>query len=193
MTDSIYTSCSRFVKLLLLTLAASALLTGAGTFLQAQEHSDTRGQFVELDGEIQAIKQEILEINREMLLLEESSLYPGGPQLVVLVSMAADTAISPEQISLQLDGQLLTQHEYSHSEALSLRGGGVHRLFTGALDPGEHVLDVSLSGQLDDDQPFTRERNATITMMSGRKTMELHLDSGERGSPPQLTVREWQQ
>ena len=72
---------------------------------QADERSDTRERFVELDGEIQAIKEEILEINRDILLLEELSLYPHGQQLVVLVSVANNSPVNPDTISLQLDGQ----------------------------------------------------------------------------------------
>ena len=185
--------CWRSVRLLFTACIAAIFLTGAGTPLQAEQHPDTRDRFVELDSEIQAIKQEILAINREILLLEEASLYPHGQQLVVLVSIANDSPVNPERITLQLDGQTVTQHDYSVSEGSALRKGGVHRLYAGRLSEGEHRLDVSLSGRLARDKTFQQQRSVTITKMPGRKYMELQLGSGEQQSEPGVTVREWQQ
>jgi len=161
--------------------------------LQADEHPDTRERFVELDSEIQAIKVEILAINRDILLLEEMSLYPHGQQLVVLVSVANDSLINSERITLQLDGQTLTQHDYSRSESAALQDGGVHRLYTGRLSEGEHRLDVSLTGRQAGDKTFTQQRSITITKIPGRKTLELHLGPGKDRSEPGVIIRQWQQ
>lgn len=79
---------SRYIKLLATAWLSTFLLIGSDVILQAAERPDTRARFVELDSEIQAIKEEILAINQEILLLEASSLYPRGEQLVVLVSIA---------------------------------------------------------------------------------------------------------
>jgi hypothetical protein len=183
----------RPVRLLFTACVSSVFLTAAGTPLQADGRLDTRERFVELDSEIQAIKQEILGINREILLLEESSLYPHGEQLVVLVSIANGSTVYPERITLHLDGQTVTQHDYSGSEGAALQAGGVQRLYTGRLTEGEHRLDVSLSGRLARNKAFQQQRSVTLTKMPGRKYMELQLGPGEEKSQPGVTVREWQQ
>lgn len=156
------------------------------------EHSETRARFVELDGEIQAIKEEILGINRDILLLEELSQYPHGQQLVVLVSVAKDSPVKPETISLQLDGQTVSQYRYTGSEGAALQEGGVHRLYSGRLSDGEHSVAVSVTGQQVRDRVFNEQHSVTITKRPGRKYLELHLGSGEKSSQPGLTVREWQ-
>ena len=178
---------------LLFTVCASTVLTITGVPLQAGERLDTRERFVELDSEIQAIKVEILAINRDILLLEELSLYPHGQQLVVLVSIARDSPINPQRITLQLDGQTVTQHDYSGSENAALQEGGVHRLYTGRLSDGEHRVHVSLTGSQTRGKAFKQQRSITITKMPGRKTMELYLGPGERSSEPVVTIRQWQQ
>jgi hypothetical protein len=48
------------VRLLLSVCLSCVFLTGAGAAPQTDERSDTRERFIELDGEIQAIKEEIL-------------------------------------------------------------------------------------------------------------------------------------
>jgi hypothetical protein len=187
------TQCCRPARLLFTASVAAVFLTATVMPLQADEHPDTRERFVELDSEIQAIKVDILAINRDILLLEELSLYPRGQQLVVLVSVAKGGPINPERITLQLDGQTVTQHDYSRSESAALQEGGVHRLYTGRLSDGEHKLDVSLAGRQARDKTFKQQRSITITKMPGRKTMELHLGPGKDRSEPGVIIRQWQQ
>jgi hypothetical protein len=161
--------------------------------LQADETPGTRDRFVELDSEIQAIKQEILAINQEILLLEESSLVSHGEQLVVLVSVAEGGAATPEQITLLVDGETLSSHDYSAGETAALREGGVHRLFTGRLSEGEHQLELVLSGRTNRDKKFQRQRSVAITKLKGRKYIEVELGTADRKSEPELAIREWQQ
>ena len=157
----------------------------------ADERGDSRESFVKLDGEIQAIKEEILGINRDILLLEELSLYPHGQQLVVLVSVAKDSPVNPDTIALQLDGQAVSQHRYSGSEGDALQEGGVHRLYNGRLSDGEHSLVISVTGKRIKGQVFQQQRSVSITKRPGRKYLELHLGPGDDTSEPGLTVREW--
>ncbi len=185
----------RPVRLLLTACVSSVFLTGAGAPQQADARLDTRQRFIELDSEIQAIKEEILHINQDILLLEEMSLYPHGQQLVVLVSVANDSPVKPQSISLHLDGHLLSRHDYTDSESAALQQGGVHRLYTGRLSDGKHRLDVSVIGQQLRGQAFKQQQSINITKAPGRKYMEVHLISREArpesGPEHGLTVREW--
>lgn len=179
------------IRLLFAVCVSCVFLTGAGTVQKTDERSDTRERFIELDGEVQAIKEEILEINRDILLLEESSLYPRGQQLVVLVSVANNSPVNPGSISLQLDGHTISHHIYTGSEGAALQQGGVHRLYTGRLSDGEHMLVVSVTGKQAGGQNFHQQSSVTIAKVPGRKYMELHLGPGESTSEPGLTIREW--
>jgi hypothetical protein len=161
--------------------------------LRADVPADARARLVELDSEIQAIKQEILAINQEILLLEESSLVAHGEQLVVLVSTSAGSTVAPEEITLLIDGEMLSRHHYSSGETAALRKGGVHRLFAGAVNEGEQQLEILLTGRMEHDKTFKRQRTITITKPNGRKYIELELGAENRKSGPDLTIREWQQ
>ena len=182
---------TQFVRLLCATCLFYGFLAVAGVVAQADDRSETRDRFVELDGEMQAIKEEILEINQEILLLEELMLYPHGQQLVVLVSVANNSPVRPESISLQLDEQPVSQHRYSSSESDSLQEGGVHRLYSGRLNEGEHTLTVSVTGVQNKGRAFQQQRSVTLTKVPGRKYLELHL--GPVGNTPEseLSIREW--
>lgn len=155
------------------------------------EHSDTRERFVELDGEIQAIKEEILDINREILQLEEMLLYPNGQQVVVLVSVDNDAPVKPGSISLWLDGKSVSHHTYTGTEVAALQEGGVHRLYTGRLIDGEHTLEVSVAGKQNGGRDFQHRRSVVITKKPGQKYLEVNLRQDEDPSEPGLSIREW--
>jgi hypothetical protein len=176
--------CWQPYRLLLFICVCCVFLTGA-------DSDDSRARFVELDSEIQVIKEEILDINRDILLLEEMSLYPHGQQLIVLVSVATGSSLTPDTRSLQLDGQLVSQHRYTASELVAIQEGGVHRLYTGRMENGSHQLLVSVTGELAKGDDFSQQRSVTITKQAGRKYMELHLGPREDTTQPGLTIREW--
>lgn len=182
----------RYIGLLFTACMSIFILTVVGSSLQAEERTESHKGFIELDSEIQAIKAEILEINQEILLLEEASLYPQDDQLVILVSIATGDSMVPGRITLRLDEDTVKQHDYSGAEVTALHQGGVHRLYAGRLDEGEYRLDISLSGMLARDKEFRKEHSTTVTMSRGRKFMELQLVSGKNNSKPGVIIREWQ-
>jgi len=174
------------LQLLLLVGVAGVFLTGADA-----GSGDSRARFVQLDSEIQAIKEEILEINRDILQIEEMSLYPQGQQLIVLVSVADNSPLEQGTVSLQLDGKMVSQYQYSASEYATMREGGVHRLYSGRVADGQHQMQISVIGKQTKGDAFSEQRNVTFTKQRGRKYMELHLGPQADVKQPGLTIREW--
>ena len=164
-----------------------------GPPIQAQKHEYLKTSRVELDSETQSIKAEILEINREILLLEESLLYPPDEQLIVFVSIPNGSTVIPQSIILRLNGKTVSQHNYSKDEGTALQQGGVHRLYTGRLVEGNHQLDIAISGRRGGNKALQRERSLTFRKLPGQKTVELQLGSADRKSKADVIIREWQQ
>ena len=167
------------------------VMAGDGLALASDDKPNTRDRLTQVDREIQAVKQEVLEINREILLLEEQLLYPHGQQLVVFVSLSNNSAVNVNSISLEVDGQVVSQHVYTPGEAASLHKGGIQRLYAGRLRDGAHAVDVSLSGMGTDGQQFVRRQSVKIIKGSGRKVMELNIATGDNGTEPQFRIHEW--
>jgi hypothetical protein len=177
------------IALLISTVALCAVAVSP----RAEQGVESHERFIELDSELQAIKEEILAINRDMRALEEISMYPQGQQMVVLVSIAAGSGLSAARITLNVDGQIVSRHDYSEQESNALLNGGVHRLYSGGVSEGDHRVEVSLSGHRTRNKQFTQRNSTTIHKVPGLKYLELHLGPGERKSEPALTIREWQQ
>ena len=176
---------------LLAVLVLFIMMNATGLALANDDKGNTRERFTEVDREIQAVKQEILEINREILWLEEELLYPAGQQVVVFVSLSANSRVNVNSLSLSLDGQVVSRHVYSRNEEAALHNGGIHRLYVGRLGDGAHVVDVSLSVTGTDGQQFLRQHSAKITNAAVRKVMELNIAALDKRTEPQFTLHEW--
>ena len=146
--------------------------------------------FAGLDRRIQILKREVIDLNRDIRLLEEAVLYPAERQLLVFVSLAADDLSRVDRVSIQLGERLLVQHEYSTTEVDALKEGGVHRLYEGRLEPGTHYLDIAVAGKRNDGEAFAIRTLAKITKRTAAKTLELQLQTGDAGQP-EIRMASW--
>ena len=187
------THCYQFLWLLLMAFMPTVLLADTEAPAQGDQQGEFRELFVELDAELQAIKNEILAIDRDIQTLEEESAPSGEQPLIVLVSVEPGTPANPASISLQLDGNLVSQHKYTNSENAALREGGVHRLYNGRISEGQHEMLVIVTGRTDRDREFSRQRSRTISVSGGRQYLELELGISEKNPEPDVTIRQWRQ
>ena len=100
-----------------------------------------------LDDDVQALKQQVLSLNRDLFLLEEELLYPSNTQVAVFVSLAAGETFRLDSVEIQLNGAPVAHHLYTFKELEALRKGGVQRIYTGNIRSGEHDLQVSMMGK----------------------------------------------
>src|SRR5437879_5450492 len=102
-----------------------------------------------LDEQVQEIKSDVLNISQELTRLEEKLLYPSGTQVAIFIALAKGDQMRLDDVRLQIDGQLATQHIYSAKELEALRKGGVQRIYVGNVTTGDHKLEVLVDGKLE--------------------------------------------
>ncbi len=121
--------------------------------LNAQELSGN--EMRSLDGQVQEIKSDVLNIASELSILEERLLYPSNTQIAVFVSIGKDEDFRLDAIELEINGELATHHIYSFNELEALQKGGVQRIYTGNIPTGDHQLNVTMMGKLKSGEDFT--------------------------------------
>ncbi len=139
----------RIVYTTLLLLLVSGLTNVAG----GQEISGENMK--SLDGQVQEIKSDVLNIASELSNLEERLLYPSNTQLAIFVAMADNEKFRLDAVKLEIDGELATHHIYSFNELEALQKGGVQRAYTGNVITGDHDLLVTVIGKHDNGKDFT--------------------------------------
>ena len=85
-----------------------------------------------------AIKQQALELNRDLIILEEELLFPKDSRLAVFLSVDTANFLSLGEVALSIDGNQVTSYRYTQKELDALRRGGTHRLYIGNVKAGEH-------------------------------------------------------
>ena len=138
-------------------LAAIAL--GTATLAGAQDltGSDMRS----LDGQVQEIKSDVLNIASELNNLEERLLFPSNTQVSVFVEVADEFRL--DAVQLTINGELATHHIYSFKELEALQKGGVQRIYTGNIPTGNHEIAVTVNGKLKNGKDFSESGSFTFS------------------------------
>lgn len=145
----------------------------------------------DLDRDLQAIKQEAVDIGEALLELEEAVLYPRDLQLIVFVSLSPETTLRPATVQIKVNGERVLTQALDDEGILALRTGGAQRLYMGRLPYGQHTLAASLESSSETVQRYRHRVSATFLKGLGPKHMELVIQVTDRGSDPKLTLREW--
>lgn len=132
---------------ILMLLAWGSVATGGP---QEMSGDDMRS----LDGQVQEIKSDVLDIASELSNLEERLLYPSNTQIAVFVSMLEDESFRLDAVQIEINGELATHHIYSFQELEALQKGGVQRVYTGNIVTGEHELRITMMGKLENGKDF---------------------------------------
>ena len=172
---------------LLAPLAAAAGAPETGVASAAQP-VDTRA----LDEEIQSIKKEAVELNRDLFVLEEELLFPANTQVAVFVSMDVGEFFALDSVTLKFDNKEVANYLYTEREAQALLKGGVHRVFIGNLKAGEHELVALFTGQGPNVRDYRRGATIKVEKGVGAKYLELKISDRAVKAQPEFIVKEWE-
>jgi len=148
--------------------------------------------FSTLDADIQDMKQLLLELNRDLFLLEEELLFPANTQVAVFVSMDVGNFFDLDSVQIKLDDKDVANYLYTTREVDALISGGVHQLFLGNLKAGEHELIAIFTGEGPHAQEYRRGASLVFEKGIGPKYIELTISDRELALQPEFVVREWE-
>lgn len=131
----------RLIRILFITLLI------CGSFAQSNAQDISGDDMRSLDGQVQEIKSDVLNIASELSILEERLLYPSDTQLALFVAIEEDKEFRLDAVQIEINGELATHHIYSFKELEALQKGGVQRIYTGNISTGDHQLNVTVIGK----------------------------------------------
>jgi hypothetical protein len=149
---------------------------------------DTRA----LDEEIQAIKKDVVDLNRDLFILEEELLFPANTQVAVFLSMDVGEFFALDTVELRIDDKQVAKHLYTPREAEALLKGGVQRLYLGNLRVGEHELVALFTGKGPQGQDYSRGAQLRFEKSVGAKYLELKISDRQSRRQPEFIVRDWE-
>ncbi len=141
--------------------------------------------------EVQSLKQQVLELNRDLFLLEEELLFPSNTQISVFVSMDVGEFFTLDSVQVKIDGKEVADYLYTQREIDALLRGGVQRIHIGNLRTGEHELVAFFTGKGPHGRDYKRGATATIKKGLGPKYVELKIIDQTSNYQPEFEVKEW--
>jgi hypothetical protein len=150
--------------------------------------TDTRS----LDEDIQALKKDVVELNRDLFVLEEELLFPANTQVAVFLSMDVGTFFALDTVELRIDDKQVARYLYTPREAEALLKGGVQRLYLGNLRLGEHELVALFTGKGPNGLDYSRGAQLRFEKAIGAKYLELRITDRQRRMQPEFEIKDWE-
>jgi hypothetical protein len=141
--------------------------------------------------EVQNLKKQVLELNRDLFLLEEELLFPSNTQVSIFVSMDVGEFFQLDSVTLEIDGKEVANYLYTKRELEALVRGGVQRLHIGNLRSGEHELVAFFTGKGPHGRDYRRGATTVIKKGLGPKYVELKIVDQTKNFQPEFEVKEW--
>jgi hypothetical protein len=172
-----------------LAALAFGLLAGllAGATGLADEVNDAA-----LGEEIEQLKDEVLDLNRELFLLEEELLFPANTQVAVYLSMDTGNFFALDSVQLSIDDKEVAKYLYTEREVDALYRGGVHRVYMGNIKAGEHELVAVFTGVGPHGRDYRRATSIDFEKGLGARFLELSITDSGASLQPEFAVRMWE-
>ena len=145
-----------------------------------------------LDKQVESLKKAVIELNRELFILEEELLFPGNTQVSVFLSMDIGAYFKLDSVQIQIDNKELTNHLYTERELKALQRGGVQRIYLGNLKAGTHELVAFFTGVGPKGRDYKRGATVSFEKGIGPKYLELKIVDSVALQQPDFEVREWE-
>lgn len=145
-----------------------------------------------LDADIEALKKEVLSLNRDLFILEEDLLFPANTQFSIFLSMDSGALFSLDSVQLKIDDKNIANHLYTERELAALKRGGVQRLYIGNLPSGEHEIIAIFTGIGPKGRDYRRGESIVIEKTTEPQFVEFQIKDDTGKEQPQFDVRVWE-
>jgi hypothetical protein len=167
---------------------ASAPSTGAAS---TNTPAPPASEFSDLDKRIEDAKSQVIELNRDLMVLEEELLFPASTQVAVFVSMDVGTLFDLDSVQVKLDDEEVANYLYTPAEVQALHRGGVQRVYLGNLRAGSHELVAFFTGGGPHRRDYRRATSVKFDKGTDPKYIELRIKDSTGKMQPEFDVRIW--
>jgi hypothetical protein len=160
---------------------------GAGTPLT----DSPPAEFKTLDQEVQGMKKEVIDLNKDLFVLQEELLFPANTQVAVYVSMDVGAFFALDSVTLKIDNKEVKNYLYTAREADALLKGGVQEIYLGNLKVGKHELVAFFTGKGPVERGYKRGATITFDKGVGAKYLELKITDRVTKHQPEFKIKDW--
>ena len=149
------------------------------------------GDFKTLDQEVQGLKKDVIDLNKDLFVLEEELLFPANTQIALYVSMDVGAFFALDSVTVKIDNKEVKNYLYTAREADALLKGGVQQLYLGNLKVGKHELVAFFTGKGPVERDYKRGATISFDKGVGAKYLELKITDHVAKHQPEFTIKDW--
>ena len=138
------------------------------------------------------MKKDVVDLNKDLFILEEELLFPANTQVAVFLSMDVGEFFALDSVQLKIDQKEVINYLYTPREVEALLKGGVQRLYVGNLKVGPHELVAFFNGKGPNDRAYKRGASLHFEKAVGAKYLELKIDDRQRKLQPEFEIKDWE-
>jgi hypothetical protein len=140
--------------------------------------------------QVENLKESVLTLNRDLLILEEELLYPPSNQVAIYVSMDLGQFFHLDAVKLEIDSKLVASELYTDKQTNALFRGGVQRLYVGNLKAGQHEISAIFTGR-GPQQNYKRGAKVMVDKAQNPLVLELKIVDSTAELQPVFSIKEW--
>ncbi len=166
---------------------AAAPETNAAPAADAQS-----ADFKTLDQEVQGLKKDVIDLNKDLFVLEEELLFPANTQVALYVSRDVGTFFALDSVTVKIDNKEVKNYLYTAREADALLKGGVQQIYLGNLKVGKHEFVAFFTGKGPVDRDYKRGASINFDKGVGAKYLELKITDRVSKQQPEFVIKDWE-
>jgi len=172
-------------KTLIGLIAVTTLAFSLSTVADEAAEAESRQQFRSIDQDVQSLKKEVLDLNRDLFL-------PANSQVAFFISMDVGEYFELDSVNIKIDGKEVANYLYTAREADALIRGGVHRVHMANLKTGDHELVAIFVGKGPHIRDYRRGATLNFSKGIGAKYVELEITDRVKKQQPEFVIKEWE-
>src|SRR5476651_1454128 len=164
----------------------------AGLCVGAQAPAPGADDTRTLDQEVQGLKKDVIDLNKDLFVLEEELLFPANTQVALYVSMDVGTFFALDSVTDKIDNKEVKNYLYTAREADALLKGGVQQIYLGNLKVGKHELVAFFTGKGPVERGYKRGATINFDKGVGAKYLELKITDRLAKHQPEFMIKDWE-
>lgn len=169
-------------------VAVTILLSFSNLSVAEQTEAPTDS---ELSQQLEQLSSEVLQLNRELFILEEDLLFPASTQVSLFVSVDTGKFFELDSVEVKINDKNVAGFLYTERQRKALEQGGIQKLYLGNLKVGVYQVTAIFTGMDPEGRMVKRAADYQFEKDDEALMIELKLVDDTRTYRSQVVIEEW--
>lgn len=144
-----------------------------------------------LDSRVTAIKNDVIELGKDMRVFERVAVYPDEKRLSIFLTLDVGKFFLLKRFKIKIDEETVISREFHHHETQGLSNGAAVRVHVANIEEGSHKLLAFFEGEGPRKRHYKRAVKYSFTKKTDPIFIEMRASDSEKRLQPEFLVKEW--